>query len=71
MADVAKATGPSNSNSAGMRSEIASKWGKLSASEIAGLESTDELVSIVQIKYSLDKNQAQTDVDAFAQGRSL
>lgn len=71
MADAAKPTGPSNSNSTGMRSEIAGKWGKLSASEIAGLKSTDELVSVVQNRYSLDKNQAQKDVDAFAQGRSL
>ncbi len=71
MADTANSAGPSNSHNLGMRSEIASKWGKLSTSDIAGLKSTDELVSIVQNRYSLDRNQAQKDVDAFAKGRSL
>ena len=71
MADTANVPAPSHINTKGMRSEIAGKWGKLSASDVAGLKSTDELVSIVQSKYSLDKNQAQKDVDAFAKGRSL
>lgn len=71
MAETANAASPANSSQAGMRSEISNKWGKLSASDIAGLKSTDELVSMVQSKYSLDKNQAQKDVDTFAKGRSL
>lgn len=55
----------------GMRSEIQAKWGKFSAQEIAALKSKDDLVAQVQAKYSLDKPQAQRDVDAFAHGRQL
>jgi hypothetical protein len=71
MADTVSAPGPSHANANGMRSEIAGKWSKLSATDIAGLKSTDELVSMVQTKYSLERNQAQKDVDTFAKGRSL
>jgi len=55
----------------GMRGEIRQKWGKLSAQEIAALKDKDDLVAQVQAKYSLDKTQAQRDVDAFARGRQL
>jgi hypothetical protein len=56
---------------AAMRSEIAQKWGKFSASEIAGFKNNDDLVAQVQSKYGLEKAQAQRDVDAFAKGRRL
>jgi hypothetical protein len=59
------------STAPGMRGEIEAKWGKISAAEIAGLKSKDELVTMVQSKYSLEKSQAQRDVDAFAKGRQL
>ena len=55
----------------GMRGEIQQKWGKFSAQEIAALKDRDDLVTQVQAKYSLDKTQAQRDVDAFARGRQL
>jgi hypothetical protein len=55
----------------GMRGEIQRKWGKFSAQEIAALKDKDDLVAQVQAKYSLDKTQAQRDVDAFAKGRQL
>jgi len=56
---------------AGMRSEIAIKWPKFNQQEVSDLKSTDDLVSQVQSKYQLDRAQAQKDVDAFADGRSL
>jgi hypothetical protein len=56
---------------AGMRGEIQQKWGKFSSQEIAALKDKDDLVAQVQAKYSLDKTQAQRDVDAFARGRQL
>ncbi len=56
---------------AGMRGEIQQKWGKFSAQEITALKDKDDLVAQVQAKYSLDKPQAQRDVDAFARGRQL
>jgi hypothetical protein len=60
-----------HSNSSGMRSEIAQKWSKFTAQDVAALKSKDDLVTEVQSKYSLDKAQAQKDVDAFAKGRQL
>ena len=56
---------------AGMRCEIEQKWGKFSAQEIKALKDKDDLVAQVQTKYSLDRAQAQRDVDAFAKGRQL
>ncbi len=66
MADNAKPA-----SAVGMRGEIQQKWGKFSAQEIAALKDRDDLVVQVQTKYSLDKTQAQRDVDAFARGRQL
>lgn len=58
-------------NAAGMRSEIQGKWDKFTLDEVAALKDKDDLVGKVQAKYSLDKSQAQRDVDAFAKGRQL
>lgn len=72
MTDNAQATTASTpANSVGMRSEIAQKWSKFTAQEVTALKSKDDLVTQVQSKYSLDKTQAQKDVDAFAMGRQL
>jgi hypothetical protein len=65
------AASTAQSNNAGMRSEIAQKWSKFTAQDVAALKSKDDLVTEVQSKYSLDKAQAQKDVDAFAKGRQL
>jgi hypothetical protein len=56
---------------AGMRGEIEQRWGKFSAQEITALKDKDDLVEQVQTKYSLDRAQAQRDVNAFAKGRQL
>ena len=39
----------------GMRQDIAAKWGKFNAQEIADLKDKDDLVAKVQAKYALDK----------------
>ena len=70
-ATIAATATPPPSNAAGMRGEIAQKWPKFSADEVTALKSKDDLVTGVQSKYSLDKTQAQKDVDAFAKGRQL
>jgi hypothetical protein len=62
---------PPNESAPGMRGEIAQKWSKFTAAEVTALKSKDDLVTGVQSKYSLDKTQAQKDVDAFAKGRQL
>lgn len=54
-----------------MRSEIQQKWGKFDAQEITALKDKDDLVAQVQLKYAIEKSQAQRDVDAFAKGRQL
>jgi uncharacterized protein YjbJ (UPF0337 family) len=66
--EVARTPAPS---AAGMRGEIQQKWGKFSAQEISALKDKDELVAQIQARYSLDRTQAQRDVDAFAKGRQL
>lgn len=55
----------------GMRGEVAQKWGKFDAAEIAALKGNDDLVTKVAAKYGLDTQQAQKDVDALAKGRQL
>ena len=60
-----------NGSPSGMRSEIHLKWKKFSAVEIAGFKDKDDLVAQLQSKYSLDKQHAQPEVDAFAKGRKL
>jgi hypothetical protein len=49
---------------AGMRSEIVSKWGKISAAEVKALKTTDDLVALVQSKYSLEKVKAEISKQA-------
>ena len=63
--------GKAQTPATGMRGEIQQKWGKFSAQEITALKDKDDLVAQVQAKYSLDKAQAQRDVDTFAKGRQL
>jgi len=51
--------------------EIGSKWGKFSQQDLSALKSKDDLITQVAAKYSLDKMQAQRDVDALMKGRSF
>jgi hypothetical protein len=51
--------------------DISAKWGKFSEQELGELKSKDELVSQVVAKYSIDKAQAQRDVDAVMKGRQI
>ena len=51
--------------------EITAKWGKFSEHDLSALKNTDDLVTQLAAKYSLDKVQAKSDVDAMMKGRSL
>jgi hypothetical protein len=51
--------------------EISAKWGKFSEQELGALKSKDDLVTQVVAKYSIDKAQAQRDVDAVMKGRKI
>ncbi len=50
---------------------ISEKWGKFSEQELAALKNRDDLVTQVVAKYSIDKAQAQRDVDAVMKGRHI
>jgi len=51
--------------------DIGAKWGKFSAQELGALKNKNELVTKVVAKYSIDKAQAQRDVDAVMKGRQI
>lgn len=51
--------------------DIGAKWGKFSEQELGALKNRDDLVDQVVSKYSLDKVQAQKDVDAVMKGRHI
>jgi hypothetical protein len=51
--------------------EIHAKWGQFSDQELSALRSRDDVVTQVQAKYSLNKEQAQRDVDALLKGRQF
>jgi len=51
--------------------EIRAKWSKFSAEEVAALKGSNDLVTQLVAKYSLEKAQAQRDVDALMRGRHI
>ena len=51
--------------------DISSKWGKFSEQELGALKNKDDLITQVVAKYSIDKVQAQRDVDAVVEGRQI
>jgi hypothetical protein len=51
--------------------EVGAKWGKFSEQDLSALKSKDDLVTQVVTKYSLEKGQAQRDVDALLKGRPI
>jgi hypothetical protein len=51
--------------------DIGAKWGKFSEQELGALKNKDDLVTQVVAKYSIDKAQAQRDVDAVMKGRQI
>ncbi len=77
-------TNPVNTNASGGQSsapqtnagklsakEIHVKWDKISEVEASGFKLTNDLVAQVQAKYALSADQAQRDVNAWANGRSF
>jgi hypothetical protein len=51
--------------------DIGAKWSKFSQQELGALKNKDDLVTQVVAKYSIDKAQAQRDVDAVMKGRQI
>jgi hypothetical protein len=51
--------------------DIGAKWGKFSEQELGALKNKDDLITQVVAKYSIEKAQAQRDVDAVMKGRQI
>ena len=51
--------------------EVGAKWSKFSEQDLSALKGKDDIVTQVVAKYSLDKAQAQRDVDALLKGRQI
>jgi hypothetical protein len=51
--------------------DVGAKWGKFSEQDLSGLKTKDDLVSQVVAKYSIEKAQAQREVDAVLKGRAI
>jgi hypothetical protein len=51
--------------------EIRTMWTKFSEQDLSALKGNDDLVTQLAAKYSLDKPQAQRDVDALMKGRHI
>jgi hypothetical protein len=51
--------------------DIGSKWVKFSEQELGALKNKDDLITKIVAKYSIDKAQAQRDVDAVMKGRQI
>ena len=51
--------------------DISSKWGKFSEQELGALKNKDDLITQVVAKYSIDKAQAQREVDSVMKGRQI
>ncbi len=49
--------------------DLRRRWGKLDDRELAAIKTRRDLVRQIQSKYGLDKAQAQTNVDIWADGR--
>ena len=69
----AASTGTANTaeNKQILLKDIGAKWSKFSEQELGALKSKDDLIDQVVAKYSLDKAQAQRDVDAVMKGRQI
>jgi hypothetical protein len=51
--------------------EIGAKWGKFSEHDLSALKNNDDVVTQVVAKYTIEKGQAQRDVDALMNGRHI
>jgi hypothetical protein len=51
--------------------EIQGRWAKLSDRDLAGMKGKDDLISQVQSRYKLDREQALKDVEALLNGRAF
>jgi hypothetical protein len=51
--------------------DIRARWGKLDERELAAIKGRSDLVMQIQARYGLNKLQAETNVDVWANGRQF
>ena len=51
--------------------DLRRRWGKFDEVELAALKDNEDLVAQIQTKYSLSKEQARTNFDLWAMGRTF
>ena len=51
--------------------DLRARWGKFDEVELAAIKSRGDLVMQIQAKYGLNKLQAETNVDVWANGRQF
>jgi hypothetical protein len=51
--------------------DLLRRWGKFDEAELAAIRNNEDLVAQIQARYGLEKQQAQTNVDLWAKGRTL
>ena len=51
--------------------DIRARWGKFSEDELGALQDNNDLISKIATKYSLDRMQVSTDVEAVLKGRQI
>jgi hypothetical protein len=64
-------TGNPAENKQILLNDIGARWNKFSQYELGALKNRDDLVNQVVAKYSIDKAQAQKEVDAVMKGRQI
>jgi hypothetical protein len=69
-ASTAKAATPAEARQIVLK-EVGAKGGKFSEQDLSALKDNDDLVTQVVANYSLEKGQAQRDVDALLNGRTI
>ena len=69
-ASVAKPETPAETRQIVLK-EVGAKWSKFSEQDLSALKSKDDLVTQIVAKYSLERGQAQRDVDALFKGRQI
>jgi hypothetical protein len=70
-ANPSTSTGNPAQSKQALLKDIGAKWGKFSEQELGSLKNKDDLVAQVVAKYSIDKAQAQRDVDAVMKDRQI
>lgn len=54
-----------------LANDIHKKWDKITSDEAGTVKKSEDIISMLQAKYSLSADQAKTDVNTWVNGRSF